>query len=172
MGTRTIDGTLEAVWLKRRRAGAAVYDRMQFRLADGRAVTVGKSVVGAAVADRLVPGTSGRFYLYEAIDHKGLHGVRDASGGAVYAFPTVNETAMAVVASLNLAWLAASVALADKVPLLPLFVTLIAVPGYFLYRATRMAARRQFENDAGYQAAAADSAAAAGTAAAGDAVHA
>lgn len=150
MGTRTIDGTLEAVWLKRRRATLAVYDKLQFRLADGREVIVGKSVVGAAVADRLVPGTSGRFYLYEAIDHKGLHGVRDAAGTAVYAFPTVNETAMAIVALLNLAWLAASVLLAGKVPLLPLFLAALSVPVFFLYRATRMAARRQFESDEGY----------------------
>ena len=165
MGTKVIDGTLEAVWLKRRRSGVAVYDKLQFRLADGRAVTVGKSIVGPAVADRLVPGTSGRFYLYEAIDHKGLHGIRDAAGAAVYAFPTVNETAMAVVALLNILWLGASAVLADKVPLLPLFVTALAVPGYILYRATRMAARRQFEDDAGYAPPAA-------AAAAGDAVHA
>jgi len=152
MGTKTIDGTLEAVWLKRRRANIAIYDRLQFRLADGRGVTVGKSVVGPAVADRLVPGTSGRFYLFTAIDHKGLHGVREAGGGAAFAFPTVNETAMGIVALLNIAWLTASILLADKIPLLPLFLTLLSVPGYFLYRATRTEARRQFEGDADYRA--------------------
>jgi hypothetical protein len=155
MGTRTIDGTLEAVWLKRRRSSLAIYDRLQFRLADGRQVDVGKSIAAPAVADGLVPGTSGRFYLYEAIDHKGVHGLRDACGGAVYAFPTVNETAMGIVAALNVLWLAASVLLTDRIPLLPLFVAAIAVPGYILYRGTRLEARRQFDRDAGYAPAAA-----------------
>ena len=33
------------------------------------------------------PGTSGRFYLYTAIDHRGIHGVRDDEGRSAFAFP-------------------------------------------------------------------------------------
>jgi hypothetical protein len=154
MGTSIIDGTVEAVWLKRRRSKVAVYDKILFRLADGRTRSIGKSVVGPAVADRLVPGTSGRFYLYTAIDHHGLHGLRDREGRAVYAFPTVNETAMLILACLNALWLILSIVLADRVPLLPLFLTVCAFPGWFLYRQTRVQAQRQFDGDTGYAASA------------------
>ncbi len=147
MGTRTIDGTVEAVWLRRRTDRIAVYDRIRFRLADGRAHMLGKAVAGPDVAERLVPGTSGRFYLYSAIDHQGVHGVR-ADGGAVFAFPTVNENAMGVLALLNAVWLGVAVGVTKAVPLLPLFLTAVTVPGYFLYRRTRAEARRQFEADA------------------------
>ena len=150
MGTSTIDGTLEAVWLKRRRAKLAIYDKLEFRLADGSTRTIGKSVVAAPVAERLVPGTSGRFYLYTSIDHKGLHGIRDDQGGAVFGFATANETVMLVVVLVNAVWLALSVALRDAVPILALALTVLGVPGFFLYRKTRLEARAQFEADSGY----------------------
>ncbi|HEX8193183.1 MAG TPA: hypothetical protein VF552_09805 [Allosphingosinicella sp.] len=149
MGTRRIDGTVEAIWLKQRRSKVAVYDKIRFRLADGSTHMLGKSVVGAAVADRLVPGTSGRFYLYSAIDHQGVHGIR-SGGRADFDFPTLNETAMRTLALLNGTWLGIAVAVTGKVPLLPLFLTAVTVPGYFLYRRTRGEARRQFEADSGF----------------------
>ncbi|HEY0013647.1 MAG TPA: hypothetical protein VGB79_12450 [Allosphingosinicella sp.] len=151
MGTRTIDGTVEAVWLRRRRSKVAVYDKIRFRLEDGGTHLLGKSIVGAAVAERLVPGARGRFYLYSAIDHQGVHGIR-AGGRGDFAFPTVNENAMAVLALLNATWLGVAVTLTGKVPLLPLFLTAVTVPGYFLHRRTRSEARRQFDADGQYAA--------------------
>jgi hypothetical protein len=150
MGSDRIDGTIEAVWLKRRRDKLAVYDKIQFRLASGGERVIGKSIVAPAVADRLVPGTSGRFYLYSAIDHKGVSGVRDAAGGAVFGFPTVNETAMLVVGALNIVWLGLAVSLAGVVPILPLILTVCSIPLYFLYRGTRLEARRRFDADGGF----------------------
>lgn len=164
MGTSVIDGTIEAVWLKRRRSKVAVYDKILFRLADGRPKSIGKSVVGPAVADRLVPGTSGRFYLYSAIDHRGLHGLRDSEGKAVFAFPTVNETMMLIVACLNALWLILSIVLADRVPLLPLLITVLGFPCWFLYRRTRIEAQGQFDGDTGYAPPAAEEGASAGEA--------
>lgn len=158
MGTSRIDGKVEAVWLKRKRAKFAVYDRIAFTLPDGRTRTVGKSLVGSAVAERLVPGTSGRFYLYSAIDHQGIHGFRDGDGEAAFAFPTVNETAMLVVVAINLVWLAVAIAALGQVPLIALVLTVVGVPLYFLYRNTRMEARRQFDADAAYAPSPADAA--------------
>ena len=43
------------------------------------------------VADALKPGTRGRFYLYTAIDHRGIHGVRTADGREIYGFGKQNE---------------------------------------------------------------------------------
>ena len=150
MGTSTIDGVVEAVWLKKRRSKLAVYDKIPFRLADGSERTVGKSIVGAKVADRLVPGTSGRFYLYKAIDHKGLHGIRDARGAAVCDFPRVNETAMLVVVLINAVWLVLAAVLAGMLPVLPLILIAVGVPLLLLYGHSRREAVRQFEADRSY----------------------
>ena len=51
-----------------------------FRLDDGSTKTWAKAVVMNNVADLLKPGTRGRFYLYTAIDHRGVHGVRTDDG--------------------------------------------------------------------------------------------
>lgn len=150
MGGDRIDGTVEAVWLKKRRENFAIYDRMLFRLPNGAERSLGKSLVSPEVADRLVPGTRGRFYLYSAVDHKGVAGVRDAAGGAVFGIPRVNETAIMAVAAVNVTWLVLAVAIAGAVPLLPLLLSLFSVPLYFLYRSTRVSAKRQFDADASY----------------------
>ena len=97
MAVRTIDGTIEEVELKNRRKLGSVYSRVVFRLPDGRREEVGKSVVWNNVADHLKPGTKGRFYLYSAIDHRGIHGVRTADGAEAYGFGKQNEIVSIVV---------------------------------------------------------------------------
>ena len=81
MAVSIIDGTIEEVELKRRRKLGTVYRRGSCSgFADGSTKTWAKAVVWNNVADRLKPGTQGRFYLYTAIDHRGIHGVRTADG--------------------------------------------------------------------------------------------
>jgi hypothetical protein len=144
--TSKIDGTIDAVWLKRRGSAVAVYERIDFKLADGTTRSLGKTVVAPAVADRLVPGRRGRFYLYNAIDHKGVHGVRDESG-EIFGFPKVNERAILFLVVINLVWLATAVLGAGLVPVFPLAAIFIGLPVWFLYRDARVGARRQFEAD-------------------------
>ena len=69
MGVSTIDCTLEEVHLKTARRNVRVYKQLKFRLTDGRERTVVKAIVDAEVAEALLPGTSGRFYLFQQIDH-------------------------------------------------------------------------------------------------------
>jgi hypothetical protein len=147
MGVSTIDGTLEEAVLKKVRRNLRVYDRLTFRLADGDTRSVAKAIVDAPVAERLLPGTSGRFYLYTAIDHRGLHGLRDAEGHSVCSYPTNNEKALLVVMPILLLWIVVAIVLQGGIPILGGLVLLISVPFYFLYRSTRMEARRQFEAD-------------------------
>jgi len=149
MGTSYIDGTIESAALKRKRRNIAIFDHIRFKLADGSNRTVGKSVAAGEIADRLQPGASGRFYLYTSIDHKGVHGVRDGQGKAVYGFPTTNETLMLVVVGINLAWLIAAVTLGGVIPILPTLLVVLGIPAWFLYRKTRLETRRQFDADNG-----------------------
>jgi hypothetical protein len=151
MAVSIIDGTIEEVELKRRRKLGSVYSRIMFRLPDGTTKTWGKSVVWNEVADRLKPGTKGRFYLYTAIDHRGIHGVRTADGGEVYGFGKVNEYASIGVLVLSALTVAFSIMAFQDAPLLATILLVLSVPMYLLYRNTRVQAERQFRADAGYR---------------------
>ena len=147
MGVSTIDGTLEEAVLKRVRRNIRVFERLTFRLRDGTTKSVAKAVVDAPVAERLVPGTSGRFYLYTAIDHRGVHGVRADDGQSVYGYPKNNEKIMLVMIPLLTAWVAAALVFLGGIPILPSIILVLSVPFYFIYRNTRLQAQRQYEGD-------------------------
>lgn len=157
MGVSTIDGTLEEAVLKRVRRNIRIYERLTFRLRDGSSKSVAKAVVDTPVAEKLLPGTSGRFYLYTAIDHRGVHGVRDDSGGSVYGYPKNNEKIMMVMIPLLTLWVGAALIFFGGIPILPTVILVLSVPFFFLYRNTRLQAQRQFDSDSGYVPAAAAS---------------
>lgn len=151
MAVTIIDGTIEEVELKRRRKLASVYSRILFRLADGSTKTWGKSVVWNEVADRLKPGTKGRFYLYTAIDHRGVHGVRTAAGEEVYGFGKVNEYVSIGVFVVSALTVTLTLAAFGRAQLLATILLVLSIPMYLLYRNTRVQAERQFQADAGYR---------------------
>lgn len=161
MGVSTIDGTLEEAVLKKVRRNLRVYERLTFRLADGGTRSIAKAIVDAPVAERLVPGTTGRFYLYTAIDHRGVHGLRDSAGHSVCSYPTNNEKALLVVTPLLLLMVVIMLVVRGGLMILPTLVLLISIPFYFVYRSTRLAAQRQYDADGGYAAPSAPVAAAA-----------
>ena len=84
MAVSTIDGTLEEAVVKRAFARVIAYERLRFRLADGREQMVTKIVAERGLAERLQPGTRGRFYLFKVIDHQGFAGcaMRRAAPGS------------------------------------------------------------------------------------------
>lgn len=151
MGVSSIDGTLEEAHLKRARRNLRIYDQLKFRLADGGTKTVAKAVVDEAVAELLLPGTSGRFYLYTAIDHRGVHGVRAENGRSAFKYPRNNEIAMLAVAGIGLALILFNLAM-DRLSIWGLLCLVLGALGYFLYRATRSAAEGQYAGDASNQA--------------------
>lgn len=147
MAVSTIDGTLEAAELKKVRQNARIYSRLTFRLRDGSQKTVEKAIVDAKVAERLEPGVSGRFYLYQAIDHRGVHGVREDGGRTAFAYSKLNERAMLVTAVVGLVIGFLYVSVLDRFSLWsPILIALGGI-GYFLYRNTRLEAERQFAAD-------------------------
>jgi hypothetical protein len=147
VGVSVIDGTLEAAELRKVRQKARIYSRLVFRQKDGSVKTVEKAVVDGKVAERLEPGVSGRFYLFQAIDHRGLHGVREEGGGALFGYSKLNERAMLVTAAVGLVIGFLYVTVLDKFSLWSPILLILGGGGYVLYRNTRLEAERQFSAD-------------------------
>lgn len=150
MGTSIIDGTVEDAKLKRARGGVAIFESIQFRLDDGTSRTVKKSVATTAVADHLAPGSSGRFYLFNSFDLKGVHGVRRSDGTAVYGFPGAgNRKLFLIIGVINLAWIVFRLMLDGQLTLLGVGLLILAVVGYVLTGKGANEAKAQFESDTG-----------------------
>lgn len=151
MATSTIDGTVEEAVLKRRRPKASVYERIKFRLDDGTTRTWTKAIVGNEVADLLAPGTRGRFYMFTAIDHRGVSGVRTDDGREAFAVSKVNELAGMWIVIINVLLTIFYIAAMDGVSILALILIVLGVPMFFLYRQNRLEAEKAFQADAGYR---------------------
>lgn len=151
MAVATIDGTIETAELKTSRRNIRIYKQIVFRLADGSHKTMAKAVCDEKVAAHLQPGNRGRFYTYTAVDQRGIHGVRDEAGNALFSYPKNNETAMMYAAIFGVAVTIILLAL-GKISFWALFLIGLGVPFYFIYRSTRMAAEAQFEGDQNYRA--------------------
>jgi len=149
MAVSFIDATLEQAELKRAPLNLRIYKQLTFRLRDGGTRTIPKAIVDAEVAALLEPGVSGRFYLFNAPDHRGIHGIRDSAGRAVFAFPRNNERAMLIVSIMGIVLLGATLAMGMMSGWAIITIGL-GVPFYFIFRSTRIAAERQYEGDSGY----------------------
>lgn len=151
MATSIIDGIIEEAVVKRRRSQGSVYERVVFRLDDGTTKTWAKAHIMNNVADLALPGTRGRFYLFTAIDHRGISGVRTDDGREAFGVARVNEKAVIwliiMMTMLNVLY----VTVLDKISILALVLLILGVPMYFYYRQVRMEAERQFAADAGYR---------------------
>jgi len=146
MAVSTIDGTLEEVVLKKVRGKNRIYERLTFRLADGGTKSLAKSIVHQDLGPLIEPGISGRFYLYTAIDHRGIHGVRASDGREGFVFGKANETAMLLTVVVGIALIAVNLAM-DRLSIWGVLLIILGIPGYFLYRSTRVQATRQYEGD-------------------------
>ncbi len=147
MAVSTIDGTLEAVTVKRKASKVWRLSGLVFRKADGSTTELASAVATPQVGAALLPGTTGRFYLYSAIDHKGIHGIRPSGGALVRGFMRTNETLMIALFFLNLAWVGLTIALRDGIPLLGAGLMIFSGVFYFVYRATRLEAEGQVAAD-------------------------
>jgi hypothetical protein len=157
MATSIIDGTIEEAVLKNRKRLGSRFDKVVFRLDDGGTKTWTRAVVMNNVAELLRPGTRGRFYLFTAIDHRGIHGVRTAGGREEFGVTRVNELAGLWISILNALVLVLYVAVLDRYSWtfwLALVLMVLGVPMYLAYRHTRLEAERHFAADAGYRPAA------------------
>jgi hypothetical protein len=147
MAVSIIDGTVEALVLKKVRQNVRIYERVTIMRDDGRPTTIAKAVVQPEVAALLEPGTKGRFYVYNAIDHRGIHGVRASDGRSAFAFSRMNERATLIAAVVGVVLTLLYLLLLDRLSLWGPLLILLGVPGYFLYRKTRVEAEEQYRSD-------------------------
>jgi hypothetical protein len=152
MSTSTIDGTVAEAVPGRRRGAITVFKSIRFELDDGSSRTVTKAVVKRDVADELVPGAKGRFYVFKAFDISGIHGVRTPDGRAVYAFPANNQKLFLVLGIVNLLWVVFMIATRGAVPMLGVALMALAAVGWYFMGKGQAEASQQFEGDAGYTA--------------------
>ena len=151
MTTSIIDGRIEAADLKRAKGGVSVFRSLTFQPDAGPTRTIKNAVVKDNVASELVPGTAGRFYIYNAFDLKGVHGVRTRDGRATYGFATNNKKIFLIVGIVNIAWIALRVFVIDgQVPLLAILLMILSVAGFTFMSKGEKDAKAQFDGDAGY----------------------
>jgi hypothetical protein len=151
MATSTIDGTVEEAVLKRRRSQGGFYERIKFRLDDGSTRTWAKAHVMNNVGDLLVPGARGRFYLFTAIDHRGVSGVRTDDGKEAFGVARLNEQVGLWLVIINILLTILYITVLDGVSILALILIVLGVPMFFLYRQNRLDAEKAFRADAGYR---------------------
>ena len=154
MATSTIDGTVEEAVIKRRRSQGSFYERIKFRLDDGSTRTWAKAHVMNNVGDLLVPGTRGRFYLFTAIDHRGVSGVRTEDGQEAFGVSKLNEHVGMWLVIINILLTIFYITVMEGVSVLALILIVLGVPMYFLYRQNRLDAEKAFRADANFQPAA------------------
>ena len=159
MATSTIDGTVEEAVIKRRRSQGSFYERIKFRLDDGSTRTWAKAHVMNNVGDLLVPGTRGRFYLFTAIDHRGVSGVRTEGGAEAFGMMRTNEYVGIglVVFNVLITIFYITVMKEDASTFartIAIVLIILGVPMYFLYRQNRLDAEKAFRAEAGFRPAA------------------
>lgn len=114
MSHRFVDGTLVIARLSRSILGGALYKDVTVRSLDGRDEKLGSLMVLSGLKPVMVPGTRGRFYVYDVAGSKGVHGFRSSNGDAYAFFPLRWERLLAIIGLLNLS-MAAGWLLADGV---------------------------------------------------------
>jgi hypothetical protein len=102
MSHRALDGTLAVARLSRSILGGTVYKDVTIRLAGGREERLGTLMVLDDMRPFMVPGTAGRFYVYDVGGSKGLHGFRAPNGDGHIGFPLRWERMMGMAGALNL----------------------------------------------------------------------
>jgi hypothetical protein len=150
MTVSTIDGTIEQTDLKTDRAGIKIFRSIRFRLADGSEQTIEKSVVTREIGDQLTTGAKGRFYLYNAFDTKGVHGIRTADGRVIQSFPGNNQKIFLIAFVVSALWVAVMLVARGGIPLLGAATLVLSGTGWYFMGKGKAEAKAQFDADAGY----------------------
>ena len=150
MTTSIIDGRVESAELRRARGGLSVFRTITFQPDRGPTRTIRNAVVKQNVADELIPGTQGRFYLYNTFDQKGVHGVRTPDGRETYGFATNNQKLFLLTGVISVVWIALRIAVDGDAPVLGILLLILGIVGYIFMGKGEREARTQFDGDGGY----------------------
>ena len=152
MGLEVIDGTVEAATPPKSNGKRVIYKNITFRLADGTERRFGNLVVAPSVAEMLQPGSTGRFYGYSAIDHKGMFAARTQNGRSDFIIPSGNERNMKMMMIVGALAFAVTLFARNGIMFLAVIVGIAGAIGYVRYRKTRLEAQTRYNADAGYAA--------------------
>ena len=147
MANFIVDGVIEEAKLRRSGRGQSIFDSLTIRLESGKRQTYRKLIVANAMRDLLKEGLTGRFYLHNLIDQKGLHGLR-AGSDSLFAFPGGAEKLLGVLGLLNLLLLGGWIAFDGGVRLLPAIFGPLCLGLWVMLRLARKSAAAQFAADA------------------------
>jgi hypothetical protein len=142
------DGTLVVAQLKRRLLGsAAVYKDVTIRRGDGSTRNLGTILVLDDMRDAMVPGSQGRFYHYDVLGSKGVHGFRPVSGRAHARFPLRWDIMCWGIGLLNLLVVAMWLMLNGSYAYWASAFAIIGVIMGVMFTSTRIAAMKAYGAD-------------------------
>ncbi len=142
-----VDGMVIVAKLKRRLIGGAVYQDVAIRRDDGDVRRVGTILALDDIRHALVPGSRGRFYVYDLFGTKGLYGFRPIGGNAHARFPQRWAIIFAMMGLLNLMVTAGWLLLDGRLAMLPTALAIMSITLSILFVCSRSAAMRTWRAD-------------------------
>lgn len=147
MAASIVEGRIEAAEIKRQNKSIHQFSTLRFVTSDGGERTIKNAVATPQVARHLQPGTSGRFYLFNSADMRGVYAYRGASGEVTAEFPRQNEKIGLIAVIVGLAAIILYEVFGDGTPLLLLVALLLGILGFVLARKSRSEVERAFAAD-------------------------
>jgi hypothetical protein len=147
MAVSIIDGRVESADLRRQNRHLHQYSTLRFALDGGGERVLKNAVVDNEVAARLQPGTSGRFYLFQGVDMRGVYAYRDPAGNIAKGFPGQNERLGLIGVGLAIAAMILFSLFGDGIPWIVFIALILSILGFVFTRQTRMAVERATAED-------------------------
>ena len=142
-----LDGTLVVAQLKRSLLGGAVYKDVTVRETHGELKKLGTMMVLDDMRHAMVPGSRGRFYHYDMLGSKGVHGFRPVCGKPHGHFPYRWELMGWGTGILNLMMVLTWLATDGKIAFWSAGFGLFGVVLGMFFTATRIAASKAYRAD-------------------------
>ena len=147
MAASIVEGRLETAEIKRQNKSFHQFSTLRFVTSDGSERTIKNAIATSEVARHLQPGASGRFYLFNSADSRGVYAYRDPSGQATVGFPGQNEKIGMIAIVVGLAAIFLFEVFGDGTPVIALVGLVLGLIGYFLTRKSRVEVERAFAAD-------------------------
>jgi hypothetical protein len=147
MSVSMFDAMVEAAHPGRSRAELSTFERIRFRLLDGSVRTIENAVACPAIADQLRPGNKARFYVFEGLERRGVHGVRYANGWVLYDFPDTNAKILRLLSGVSLGWILLNLIIEHEISLIGFAVLVLTTGAYALLKQTQREAEWQVGSD-------------------------
>jgi hypothetical protein len=147
MSQSHLDGTLVVAQLKRSLLGGAVYTDVTVRDCKGGLKKLGTLTVLDDIRHAMVPGSRGRFYHYNMLGSKGVHGFRPVCGKAHGHFPYRWELMGWGLGLLNLMLVLIRLLTEGKIALWSVGFGLLGLVLGVIFSATRIAADKAYRAD-------------------------